>query len=206
MLRINRHVLLASAVALPLLVTAVGFAGCGSEGASSAGPVPTVAESTTTGATDTTRATTTMAATTSEAAETTPEAELADGRHFGYIKSVDLAPSPATLTFDLAYLLTGDEANAEAAKRGYPTPVDNDYFIVNDNPKLRTLPLAEDVELRLLDWGQCCDTFFSGDLRRFAASFDRKKYPAGNYKGTFSAYELTVRDGLVVAVDEHFFP
>jgi hypothetical protein len=139
--------------------------------------------------------------------KTRPKPKLEDGRHFGgYIKSVDMDASPATVSFDLAFLLTGDEANAEAEKRGYPTPVDNDYFIVNDNPKLRLLPLADDIEVRLLDWKHCCDFFFDGDLERFAGSFEKTEYPAGNYKGAFSAYELTVEEGAVARIDEHFFP
>jgi hypothetical protein len=190
----NRSVVLAlSAVAAAALLTACD----GESGPPSAGPAPNVRVENATTPARTTAPTTTAGA---------PKPALEDGGHFGYIKSVDLGRSAAMLTFDLAYLLTGDEANKEAARRGYPTPVDNDYFIVNDNPKLRTLPLADDVELRLLDWKHCCDTFFDGDLARFAGSFERTKYPAGNYKGTFSAYELTVENGVVIRVDEHFFP
>jgi hypothetical protein len=201
----NRYVIAAAAIAIPAFGAALAFALYdGSNEASSAGPVPSVTETSPTEPAETTA--TTTEATSSDVPATIPKPELEDGRHFGYIKSVDLGRSPATLEFDLAYLLTGDEANEEAARRGYPTPVDNDYFIVNDNPKLRTLQLANDVDLRLLDWTHCCETFFAGDLPRFAASFERKKYPAGNYKGKFSAYELTVRDGVVVAIDEHFFP
>jgi hypothetical protein len=193
----NRYVVLA----LPAVAAAVLLTACGGEsGPSSAGAAPSVVESTTTSSGS--PPTTTLATTDS----TPPTPMLEDGRYFGYIKALDFGPSAAMLTFDLAYLLTGDEANEEAARRGYPTPVDNNYFIVNDNPKLRTLTLADDAKLHLLDWKQCCDTFFDGDLGRFAASFERTKYPAGNYKGTFSAYELTVENGLVVRIDEHFFP
>jgi hypothetical protein len=199
----NRLLLVLAAVSLPIVALALFFAIRGGERASSAGPAPVVAKETSSIYTATSSATSTPATTSTS---TSSEPQLEDGRHFGFIKSVDLESSPDTLVFDLAYLLTGDAANREAAKRGYPTPVDNDYFIVNDNPKLRILLLSSDVELRLLDWKHCCDTFFAGDLGRFAASFERKKYPAGNYKGKFSAYELTVEDGAVVRIDEHFFP
>jgi hypothetical protein len=199
----NRYVVVVVAVAL--IAAGIVFAACGSsQGASSVGPAPTVPAATTTSPAP---AASTAASTTEPAPPTpTPKPELEDGRHFGYVKSVDLGPKPATLVFDLAYLLKGEEANREAAKRGYRTPVDNDYFIVNDNPRLRTLPLSDDLELRLLDWKHCCETFFAGDLARFAASFERKKDPVGNYRGKFSAYELTVEDGVVVRIDEHFFP
>lgn len=200
----NRH-LIAAALALPLIAAAVVFAGCGtSQGASSAVAVSSLP------AQPASAASTTMPTITESETEptpSTPKQELEDGRHFGYIKSVDLGPKPATLTFDLAYDLVGAEANREAERRGYETPVPNDYFIVNDNPKLRTLPLSDDLELRLLDWKHCCATFFAGDLERFAASFRRKNPLVGsNYRGASSAYELMVRDGVVVSVDEHYLP
>jgi hypothetical protein len=200
----NRYVVFAAALALPLLVAAGLFALRTDDHASSAGLVPSIP-----GTTISTKKAHTAAgpkAARSVSAPASPAAQLEDGRHFGYIKAVELETSPATLEFDLAYLLKGEEANHEAAKRGYPTPVDNDYFIVNDNPRLRTLPLAENVQIRLLDRKQCCLTFFDASLQRFAASFELEQYPASNYKGTFSAYELRVEDGVVVEIDEHFFP
>ena len=141
-----------------------------------------------------------------EPAFSTPE-EPEDGRNFGYIKSVDLGPKPATLTFDPAIHLGGEEANREAERRGYETPVSNDYFIVNDDPKLWTLPLADDLELRMLDWSNCCAAYFAGDLEQFAAALQRE-HPLldSNYRGASSAYDLVMRDGVVVAVREHYFP
>ena len=94
-------------------------------------------------------------------------AALEDGRHFGYIHSVDV--EGRTVEFDLAYWLSGEEANqAYQEATGDTGPVPNDHFVVNDNPRLRTLPLAQDLRLRLLDWNRCCDTFFDGDLALFA--------------------------------------
>jgi hypothetical protein len=63
--------------------------------------------------------------------------------YFGYIKTIDADHNK--LTFDRALFYTGDDANKEAAARGDETPVPNDYYIVNDNPLLRTLPLSLDV-------------------------------------------------------------
>jgi len=115
-----------------------------------------------------------------------PSPALEDGRHFGYIKSAQLTAQPQFIVFDLAYLLTGDEANQAAADRGLETPVPNDYFIVNDNPRLRALPPAPAL--------------------LFQESFDQKKYPPGNYKGKFSGYWLTVKGGAVTKVEEQYFP
>jgi hypothetical protein len=74
------------------------------------------------------------------------------------------------MVFDLAYFLTGEEANQAAAERGLEVPVPNDYFIVNDDPRLRTPALAPDLELALVDWDRCRDAFVEGDLATFAAA------------------------------------
>jgi hypothetical protein len=131
---------------------------------------------------------------------------LEDGRHFGYIQSAQLTAQPRVIVFDLAYLLSGDEANQAAADRGQEMPVPNDYFIVNDNPRLRQLPSAPGLRILLLDWTNCCDTMFRADPQLFQESFDQKKYPPGNYKGAFSGYWLTVKGGAVTKVEEQYFP
>jgi hypothetical protein len=144
--------------------------------------------------------------TTSPSPSPSPSPALADGRYFGSIKSVDFAGQPPNLVFDLAYLLTGEAANKAAAQHGLETPVPNDYYIVNDNPRLRTLKLSPTVSILLLDWANCCQTRFQADRAKFEHAFTLKKYPSGNYKGKFSGYWLTIRDGLVVKIWEQFFP
>lgn len=136
----------------------------------------------------------------------TPGPELEDGRHFGYIESVDIRTLPGTMVFDLAYFLTGDEANEAAEEHGDETPVPNDYYIVNDNPRLRTLVVSRNIRILLLDWKNCCDQFFPADPGRFQDSFALDDYPPGNYKGRFSQYWLTVRDGVVTAIEEQYLP
>ncbi|MEP6477643.1 MAG: hypothetical protein ABJC60_10255, partial [Actinomycetota bacterium] len=68
-----------------------------------------------------------------------PSPEIEDGKHFVFVKTATTG-TPGTLRFDLAYLLTGEEANQAAQENGDEVPVPNDYYIVNDNPKLRTVP------------------------------------------------------------------
>jgi hypothetical protein len=197
----NRYVVAAAAVALPLVVVAVAMGLRGGEvktsstGSSPSVPVGTVSlqtEPTTTG----------PAAT--EPAPSTPNAPLEDGRHFGYIKRVDFQTS--TVVFDLAYLLKGEKANEAAAAHGYETPVDNDYFIVNDNPRLRTLTMSPHVQVLLLNWNRCCNTFFQANRRHFEASFRIKHFTGGNYQGTYGSYWLTVQDGAVVKIQNQYQP
>ena len=135
-----------------------------------------------------------------------PKPPLEDGRHFGYLKAARVTAEPREVEFDLAYFLTGEEANAEAEKRGLETPVANDYFIVNDNPKMRTLPVAADVVIDLVDWKQCCEIRFAGDPARFESAFTAESPPSGRYRGRFSAYWLTVEDGVVTQIEEQYLP
>jgi hypothetical protein len=133
--------------------------------------------------------------------------ELEDGRNFGYVTSVDVAD--ATIEFDLALFYTGDEANEVAGERGDETPVPNDYYIVNDNPKLRTVPLSPDLEITLIDWNRCCDETFSPTLEDFAAAIasdDPVTIDGRLTYGRSSQYWLTVQDGSVVAIEEQYLP
>jgi hypothetical protein len=200
MLRMKRYVVLVAAVTLPIVATALIFALLGGpDGATSAGDVPRVGVTTT--------SLLTKATTSAVAAAPVPSSPtLEDGRHFGFIRSVDLNTSPKTISFDLAYRLDGEEANQAAAERGYPTPVDNDYFVVNDNPKLRTVTLSPDAEILLVDWNWCCEDFVTVDPQSFQASFGHPEYSSLHPQGEFSQYWVKVSGGIVVKIEEQYRP
>jgi hypothetical protein len=136
-----------------------------------------------------------------------PEATLEDGRHFGFIRSVDVGGR--TIAFDLAYWLSGEEANqAYQEATGETGPVPNDHFVVNDNPTLRTLPLSPDLRLRLLDWNHCCETFFDGDLSLFEQAIATQEDVTDGdvrYAGV-SQYWVTVENGVVTEIEEQYSP
>jgi hypothetical protein len=136
-----------------------------------------------------------------------PGAPLEDGRHFGYLRSVD--PDARTIEFDLAYFLSGKEADqAYQEATGDTGHVPNDHFVVNDNPMLRTLALAPNVRLRLLDWNQCCETFFDGELSLFAQAIEQQADVTDGdliYRGQ-SQWWVTVRDGVVTQIEEQYAP
>jgi hypothetical protein len=78
---------------------------------------------------------------------------LVDGRHPVYLTGLDV--EGRTVEFDLIQWLTGEAAReAYTADNpddpGYPP---NDYYIVNDNPRLRVLPVAGDVTVTVLEHG-----------------------------------------------------
>jgi hypothetical protein len=131
--------------------------------------------------------------------EPTPAAEIEDGRHFVFVKRA----KDGSVTFDLAYLLTGKDAAQAAEEAGQELPVPNDYFIVNDNPKLRTVPVADGAKIMVYDWSTCCDTYTSISYDEFAGYIAS---PTDDFHGTLSPYWLTVRDGGIVKVEEQYLP
>jgi hypothetical protein len=136
-----------------------------------------------------------------------PGTSLEDGRHFGYVRSVDA--DARTIEFDLANFLTGEEADRAYQKAtGDSGPVPNDHFVVNDNPMLRTLTLAPDVRLRLLDWNHCCETFFDGDLSLFAQAIEQQADVTDGgllYRGQ-SQWWITIENGFVTEIEEQYSP
>lgn len=129
---------------------------------------------------------------------------LEDGRHFGYIRSVD--PESMTIRFDLARFLTGEEANAAAADHGDEVPVPNDYYIVNDERRLRTLPIDPGVQILVIDWNRCCD-LVPGELGPFLDAFAIRRPPwDAMYQGRRAPYRITVRGGAVVRIEVQYLP
>jgi hypothetical protein len=144
-----------------------------------------------------------------EPVETPPEEPaLEDGRHFGYVRAVDV--DDGTIVFDLAYWLSGEEADrAYQEATGETGHVPNDHYVVNDNPKLRTLALASDAPVRLLDWNDCCDTFFDADLNVWAQVIAREDFvDDGGHRYSPNAAQvwITVQDGVVTLVEEQYAP
>lgn len=143
----------------------------------------------------------------SEASET-PEPSvsgspiLEDGRHFVYVESATQRENESTtVRFDLAYFYRGARADQEAAERG--DEVVNDYYIVNDNPRLRTLRLADDVEVAYIPESACCelqpgniDAWLEGVLET-----DPTDYP-----GTNVPWWFTVEGGEITRIVQQYLP
>ena len=139
---------------------------------------------------------------------TTTQAQAA-GEQFGYIRSVSTAGPAATLAFDEAEFLTGDEAQRAAEEDGVVQPgepVPNDYYIRNPDKTTETLPIATDAKITAR---RCslCRKGQPGDLEDFLASFMKTGQTyADPYRGAKSLYWLTIEDGTVVAIDEQYLP
>ena len=129
---------------------------------------------------------------------------LEDGRHPAYLAGIDVAGR--SVEFDLIQFLMGDEAiaawdDAHPDDHGGPP---NDYFIINDNPRLRRMPVADDVAVTVLDW----DGGFEPMVVAFADLPTELAAGRIPYEDRLAAspFWLTIHDGTVTAIEEQFIP
>jgi hypothetical protein len=116
---------------------------------------------------------------------------LEDGEHPAYITKV----SSSQLVVDVVQVFHDDAAVKAAIADGKP-PADAEYlttWVRNENSRLRTLPLAGDLDVRLRD--ACGDP---GDDRQALLT---KLAANAKLKGTYY-YLLTVDDGKVERIQE----
>ena len=140
---------------------------------------------------------------------TTTQKKEGPGEQFGYIRSVSTAGPAATLAFDEAEFLTGEEAQRAAEEDGVVAPgepVPNDYYIRNPDKSTRTLRIATDAKITARRCSLCRNGQ-PGDLEDFLGSFMKTGQTyADPYRGAKGAYWLTIDDGTVVAIDEQYVP
>jgi pyruvate/2-oxoglutarate dehydrogenase complex dihydrolipoamide acyltransferase (E2) component len=74
-------------------------------------------------------------------------AGTSSGTDFGFIRSWTAKTGTFYLRFDRAVLLNGKAADAASAAHGGESPVPNDYYIQNDNPRLREVAIADQVKV-----------------------------------------------------------
>jgi hypothetical protein len=174
------------AVRVLLLSLALVMAGCGGGGREKAEPTPTQTST-----------------------QPAPKPGPPSAERFGYIRSVSTTGPAATLAFDEAEFLTGKEAQKAAESDGVVEPGDpvpNDYYIRNRDRTRQTLRIANDAAITAKRC-QPCRNGQPGRLDPFLASFAKGRQTfADPYRGTYSQYWLTIRDGEVVAIDEQYVP
>ena len=144
--------------------------------------------------------TTADGATTTAGPGTTPTSSAAgvsedieDGRHFGYFDSVLIGDATATGEFDLALFFSGQAAIDAAAEDGIEN-YDLDYYIRNENDRLRTLVLDPHADVTIIDYDNCCDPVGS-NVADFAVDITRER-------GCW----VTITNGIVTKIEEQFLP
>jgi hypothetical protein len=124
------------------VLMAATLAACGSD---TANPPPSPAQPAQAGpaATTPSKPTTAQPASRPAASPTTGN----PGTDFGFIRSWTAKTGTFYLRFDRAVLLTGKAADDASAAHGGESPVPNDYYIQNDNPRLREVAIADQAKV-----------------------------------------------------------
>ena len=122
------------------VLMAATLAACGSDTPT---PAPSVAQPAQAGPAATTPSKPTTAQPASRPAA--PSATTNPGTDFGFIRSWTTKTGTIYLRFDRAVLLTGKAADDASAAHGGESPVPNDYYIQNDNPRLREVAVGDQV-------------------------------------------------------------
>jgi hypothetical protein len=127
---------------------------------------------------------------------------IEDGRHAVYLTGIDVGAR--TIEFDVIQWLTGEDAReAYTADHpedpGYPP---NDYYIVNENPRLRTLTENAGIPVTVLEHGFTPMSIAFEDLPAFLAA-DSIPHDHSLWHNPFW---LTVHDNTVAAIEEQYIP
>ena len=133
---------------------------------------------------------------------TSPSPSLGDGHHFVYVETATRTEDGETrVRFDLAYFYEGQRAEREAAERG--DEVVSGYYIVNDNPRLRVLPVGDDVEVEYIPSSQCCE-LQAGDIDAWVDAV-LETNPT-DYGGTNVPWWFTVEGGQITRIEQQYLP
>ena len=214
-----------SIAAIALVAGVLLVAGCGGDDtADGADPTTTAAAkptSTTSAPTTTSSTTTTVAdggagSTTTAAVGVTTTAggsdaasadAVPDGTSFGYVTAINIGGS--TVTIDIAELLTGDAAVTAAIEDGALEPgetsIDNDYYVRNKNPKLRTVTVGPTAPVNVLSSPGSPD-LESGNLQKLAEALTAVPVGDPAEGGPRLPVQIVARGGLISRIDEVFFP
>lgn len=190
----NLVVFIAAALALGLGVTG-GYALAGGSSSSGAGPGPAVISAPTPPSA--------TAATTSPAPRVTPRPSptaqptpdptaLADGVYPTYVRAVDV--QRATVTVDVVQTFVGAAAHQAAIADGvaWADVRFDPVYIRNENPLLRTLPVARDVNIKFI--GECMEP-----SRRVGLTELRKETTP--FTSTFY-YDVSVVGGSIQSIQQ----
>lgn len=133
---------------------------------------------------------------------------LGDGRHPVYLTNLDL--SRRIVTFDLIQFLTGAEA-AEIwamAHPDEPTGPPNDYLIINDNRRLRALPIDDTARVTVVNTTDATGGIASVKItvEDLPAHLARQRPETMDGWLSYTPYWLTVVNGQVTEVEEQFLP
>lgn len=170
---------------------------------SSAPTVTTTASQTTATTATTASSTTASAPTTTASSEPTPTTTGVTERRLGIVISTAMTGSPA-ITIDYVEFYTGEEAIEKALEDGsdvvemdeYGYYIPNDYYIRNNNPRLRTFLLTDNCQIRMFSELLGPDTYEIVTYERFSQMIGERT----------RLMTIQVVDGRVSWMDEFYTP
>jgi len=122
-------------------------------------------------------------------------AALIDGHRFGYIRSA----TETSVIFDPADFLTYEYGQTVAARDGAVKkgqPLVDDYYAPNPSTATATLPVAKEPQVTIVKCDAGCRQGFRGTWAAIIRSLHSRPYP----------WWLTIRNGVVTAIDEQYVP
>jgi hypothetical protein len=126
-------------------------------------------------------------------------------RQYAFVKKLTVTGGSYSMVADYAEFLTGKAAASAAKARGDESPPPNDYYIVNDNPKLRTLPVRPGAKITLFEKPE--GSHVAGGYTVSLATWKADLSPsAPNVSIRTNGYWLTIVDGTVTAAEEVWVP
>lgn len=205
--RDRKKALIIGAIVAALLVFGLGYLlGTGGNDEQAASPTVSPTPRQTSDAPSTTPSESTTPSASAVATDEPAGDTLPDGTYFVRLTDIQGGEEgPLQLQYDLAYFLTGEEANQAAADRGLETPVPNDYFIVNDNPKLRLTPLEGVYSVKYIPEGSGLSTPVKAHEAQFLGWMGETVQTDFPPKDT-SWWWITIQNGSVTKIQQQYLP
>ncbi len=128
---------------------------------------------------------------------------VSTSREFTFVDDVRREGGNIVVVLDYAQMLSGEEAARAAEEAGDESPPPNDYYIVNENPRLRTftIPADADVTLTTTHDGLTGDPYtITAD--EWATMFIDDDPPAIRDV----PYWATVRGDTILEIEEQYLP
>jgi len=125
-------------------------------------------------------------------------------RRFCFMRSGAWEGPTPNLTVDYAEILEGDDAAAAATAHGSESPPPNGYFIVNDNPKLRTFPADPNMKVRVASTAGGVEP--AGHMMSFGQWYDVLIGMSADNFVKDRPYWITIKGDTITAIEEQYLP
>ena len=130
------------------------------------------------------------------AVKAAPEVRIAETDEFGYV--VRVATSPLSVDVDRVDMLTRPEAEAAAAAHG--DEVQSDYYLVNDNKRVRRYAVSPEAVV----WGSI--RMNAGGPEGERVTLQRWFAFVQTAAGRETPFHFDVEAGRVIALEEQYLP